>query len=500
MVKNIIPQTPKSPKKSSETKFSKRKVKETEDEHKSVDYSQKKRVIDEKEALSGVLPIYDTILYQKIIKKTKAFQKGEKTFENEENKRNWIQKLVEITAECFKLAIDDIRFCDEYMKCVNTFSDGEKIETLYLGLMLKDKFEGYGVMKRNCSEEVANESDEIKNHWSIRNVYEGVYRVGKRHDKEGKWYGFNGGYPFQASNFWYFGGYNMDYREGYGELYNHDYISHHYSDEQNQYGPIFKGYFEIDHENGHGKIFKAQKFEGKSWLVMEAEFSNGKPADGLMNIYGDFTMTAGFKCLQVSGYFDKEGKSTGNWSCYDIRGKLLRRVRIPKKKKDIGFVHGYHFNGQIALIGEIMNDLNIHSDISIVITNLFTNICGFGALFYQNGKLLYKGMHKDGNIDSENTKLYHDNGKLLFEGAYRNGKKQGPVREYHKNGNLHVEANCVDGMLNGHGIIYLPDGLMLYDGAFVDDAMTGYGRCYVGEQQLVYEGNQEKEFKHSFSK
>lgn len=79
---------------------------------------------------------------------------------------------------------------------------------------------------------------------------------------------------------------------------------------------------------------------------------------------------------------------------------------------------------------------------------------------YGTGKVLSKGIYKNGQIDGE-VIFYYETGKILSKLNYKDGKLSGKATGYYENNNIQWKGNFINAKLNGEFNNYYETGKKL---------------------------------------
>ena len=106
--------------------------------------------------------------------------------------------------------------------------------------------------------------------------------------------------------------------------------------------------------------------------------------------------------------------------------------------------------------------------------------------YYQNGKISYEGLYKNG-FREEEWKFYNAVGQLIKIETYKNGLKNGNVLVY-DDGKLYNEIPYVNGKKEGKHVHYNKNGTINYIQEYKNDSMDGEFAIYTSEGILTQKG------------
>ena len=85
---------------------------------------------------------------------------------------------------------------------------------------------------------------------------------------------------------------------------------------------------------------------------------------------------------------------------------------------------------------------------------------GKWKVYYESGKLHYKGNYKDGKQNGEWLRYFGGNGQLKEKGNYKDGKVDGEFLEYYYNGNLRIKGKYKNNHIVGQWFYYHENGTL----------------------------------------
>ena len=82
-------------------------------------------------------------------------------------------------------------------------------------------------------------------------------------------------------------------------------------------------------------------------------------------------------------------------------------------------------------------------------------------------------LHRDDDKKDGQVTLYYENGKVSYRGRYKNGKMHGRGTLYYKNGRVGYKGQYKNGKMHGQGTWYQESGKMGYKGQYKNGKMHG---------------------------
>ena len=141
--------------------------------------------------------------------------------------------------------------------------------------------------------------------------------------------------------------------------------------------------------------------------------------------------------LKQEGFYDENGKGTGEWKFYHESGKIDAKVIFLN-----GFFNGLHEKYDKEGVLEYTQDYVKGERV------------GPKKGYYEDKTLMYVGHITNKKANGE-WKYYHSNGKLLKIGNYLNEKKTGKWKFYGFSGQIEDEGNYVDDKKTGEWKFYV---------------------------------------------
>ena len=325
---------------------------------------------------------------------------------------------------------------------------------------------------------------------SLKPIYSGQFIYNTPHGK-GELYDENG-------NIQYFGEFKHGLREGKGSEY--------YENGDTKY----KGEFKNDKFDGEGILYDERgetKYKGM--------FKNGLLNGKCTIIFNDGdTLECTFKngrTTDAGAYTNSGTKNTEKNNSNSKNNKSIKNGQKSTDKRKIGW------NGGIY-VGEV---------------NEKGEPDGKGEIWFDNGKLKYKGKFKNGVLEDEGEIIFCDSRNLslkcCFQGGKpvkavgesttdkisksnlkpwqimivsinrssyllyigevdKQGKQNGKGRLYDLNGVLKYEGEFQGGLCHGKGKLYYENGVLKYEGEFKEGCRDGQGKLYYENGVLKYEG------------
>ena len=127
--------------------------------------------------------------------------------------------------------------------------------------------------------------------------------------------------------------------------------------------------------------------------------------------------------------------------------------------------HKFNENGRAILIVHGEDGTVVYRDEGYV-ENCKYHGQGIRTVYYDNGKIMYKGEFKNDKKNNQGID-YYDNGKIMYEGEFKNDKKEGYGILYFRDGKIIYEGEFKNDKKHGHGILYYQDGNKFYEQASV---------------------------------
>lgn len=183
--------------------------------------------------------------------------------------------------------------------------------------------------------------------------------------------------------------------------------------------------------------------------------------------------------LTATGTYNAAGKKEGLWKGYYKNGQLSV-IQEYRNGVNVGPATAYHTNGNkkeeyvFDKDGKETESKEYSYNGMLTGTNVVRNGKKTFVLYHPNGKKQlegtlvddkienghYKYHYRDGSVSKEinisGTKWngpyreYHLNGKIAEESNYKNGDREGSYTTYYNNGKVHFKATYLNGKLEGH--------------------------------------------------